>query len=406
MPPVSINQSRNQADPHSSTQASTNWTLAFLAIMVGINLRPIMAAVSPIIPILHDMVGMDNQTAGLLTTLPVAMMGFFALFSPRLQAKVSEYQGIMLSLLAIALACGLRLFIESTLPILTTAIIGGIGIALIQTLMPAYIKRVATNNASVYMGLFTTGIMGGAVIASATSAPLAQTFGWQADLASMAIPALLAMLLCFVAMQRLPNHGEGFLPLPVKSINAWLLLLFFGIGSGAYALVLAWLPLYYIQADWSSSAAGGLLSLFTIAQVISGTSISIIIKNFPDRRQLLFVVLSLILIALVMLIYVPANVVSLVLITVFLLGLGIGGLFALSLITTLDYANDGKQAMALSAFVQGGGYMIASTFPFLAGILIDVMGDLTNAWLAMMLGVLLLLVLSRKFHPTAFKVFV
>ncbi|WP_227428914.1 MFS transporter [Psychrobacter sp. I-STPA6b] len=398
-------QNYNQLNSHTHSQASINWTLAFLAVMVGVNLRPIMASVSPIIPILHDMVGMDNQTAGLLTTLPVAMMGIFALFSPRLQAKVSEYQGVMLSLFAIAFACLLRFFIDSTLPILATAIIGGIGIALIQTLMPAYLKRMASDNTSVYMGLFTTGTMGGAMIASASSAPLAQTFGWQTDLAIMAIPAFIAMLFCFFSMHRLPSHGEGFLALPIQSKNAWLLLLFFGIGSGAYALVLAWLPLYYMQLGWSSSASGGLLSLFTIAQVVSGTLISIFIKRFPDRRRIILLALSLVLLGLAMLIMMPASVTGLVLLSVSILGLGVGGLFPLSLITSLDYANNGKQAVCLLAFVQGGGYFLASIFPLVAGALVDVFGSLTNAWIMMIVGVLFLLALSRKFHPTTFKVF-
>ena len=391
--------------PQASTQSRINWILAFLAVMVGINLRPIMASVSPIIPILHDRVGMDNQTAGLLTTLPVAMMGIFALLSPRLQSKVSEYQGVMVSLFAIASACLLRFFMDSTLPILATAIIGGVGIALIQTLMPAYLKRMATNNASVYMGLFTTGIMGGAMIASAASAPLAHTLGWQTDLALMAIPAFLAMILCFFKMQRLPNHGEGFLTLPIKSLNAWLLLLFFGVGSGAYALVLAWLPLYYMQLGWSSSASGGLLSLFTIAQVVSGTMVSIFITQFPDRRRPLLLVFLLLLFGLAMLIMIPASVTWLVLFSVSILGLGVGGLFPLSLITSLDYANNGKQAVCLLAFVQGGGYILASIFPLVAGILVDIFGSLTNAWIMMMVGVGLLLLLSRQFHPSKFKVF-
>ena len=385
--------------------ASHKWTLALLAIMVGINLRPIMASVSPIIPVLHQAIGIDNQTAGLLTTLPVAMMGIFALLSPRLQAKISEYQGIMMSLFAIAIASSLRFFMDSTVPLLLTAIIGGIGIALIQTLMPAYLKRMATDNASVYMGLFTTGTMGGAMIASATSSPLEQAFGWQTDLAIMAIPAFLAMALCYFAMRRLPNLGSGFLALPIKSLNAWLLLLFFGVGSGAYALVLAWLPLYYIQLGWTSNASGGLLSLFTISQVVSGTLISIFIKKHPDRRAPLLLALSLVLLGLAMLIFIPASVPWLVLLSVSILGLGVGGLFPLSLITSLDYANNGKQAVCLLAFVQGGGYFLASIFPLVAGALVDVFGSLTNAWIMMMVGIVLLMLVSRKFHPTKFAGF-
>ena len=106
-----------------------------------------------------------------------------------------------------------------------------------------------------------------------------------------------------------------------------------------------------------------------------------------------------------MLISMPASVSLLVLLSVAVLGLGVGELFTLSLITSLDYANNGKQAVCLLAFVQGGGYFIASIFPLIAGILVDVFGSLTNAWIMMMVGVIFLVALSRKFHPTSFKVF-
>jgi cyanate permease len=48
-------------------------------------------------------------------------------------------------------------------------------------------------------------------------------------------------------------------------------------------------------------------------------------------------------------------------------GLGIGSLFPLSLIVTLDHADDPARAGRLTAFVQGGGYIIASIMPFVAG---------------------------------------
>lgn len=67
------------------------WILAAITIFVGLNLRPIMASISPIVPVLTDSIKINNQTAGLLTTFPVAMMGCFALLGPRIQSRVSEY---------------------------------------------------------------------------------------------------------------------------------------------------------------------------------------------------------------------------------------------------------------------------------------------------------------------------
>ncbi len=377
------------------------WLLAIITIIVGLNLRPIMASISPIIPVLADAIGINNQAAGLLTTLPVAMMGCFALLGPRIQSKVSEYIGILAGLLAIALSCGYRFFVDSTFILLLTALIGGIGIAMIQTLMPAYLKKIAPDNASVFMGLFTTGIMAGAAISAATTSPLEGAFGWNIALSIMAIPTILAIILFSAGMPRIESSRSGYLALPIKSKNAWLLMLFFGIGTGAYTLVLAWLPLNYTQLGWSRDASGALLSILTMAEVVSGILISIFIKKFTDRRKPLFVTLTLILVGLILLIYIPSK---LAFLTVIILGLGIGALFPLSLIVALDYAANAKQAVTLLAFVQGGGYLIASAFPFMAGILIDASSDLTGAWIGMVIGVLLLLAMCHKFSPQDFVV--
>lgn len=39
----------------------------------------------------------------------------------------------------------------------------------------------------------------------------------------------------------------------------WLLMVFFGIGTGAYTLVLAWLPPYYIQLGLDATQSGLML---------------------------------------------------------------------------------------------------------------------------------------------------
>jgi CP family cyanate transporter-like MFS transporter len=53
----------------------------------------------------------------------------------------------------------------------------------------------------------------------------------------------------------------------------------------------------------------------------------------------------------------------------------------------------------LLAFVQGGGYLIAGTMPFLAGVLRDEMSSLRLAWAGMAIGVAVLLVMTSRFAP-------
>lgn len=379
----------------------STWLIAVIALFVGMNLRPIMASVSPIIPVLRQAFGLTNQTAGLLTTLPVIMMGIFALFTPMLGGRISERTGVLIGLSAIAGASVSRLIANSSFWLLITAVVGGIGIAMIQTLMPAYIKRIKPEQSSTLMALFTTGIMAGAAMASAVSSPLEHMLGWQMALSSMTLPAVIAIILCTVAMPSIARQDSQAVPLPYQCKNAWLLMLFFGIGTGAYTLVLAWLPLNYIQLGWNRTASGLMLSVLTISQVVAGLLVSRFIANFADRRQPLFMTLCLIFVGLIWLIVMPSFFAYL---AVVVLGLGIGALFPLSLIVTLDYAKDASQAVSLLAFVQGGGYLIASVFPVITGFVIDAYSSLTGAWIGMAVGVVFLLMLSRRFSPNGFGV--
>ena len=379
----------------------STWLIAVITLFVGMNLRPIMASVSPIIPVLRQAFGLTNQTAGLLTTLPVIMMGIFALFTPMLGGRISERTGVLIGLSAIAGASVSRLIANSSFWLLITAVVGGIGIAMIQTLMPAYIKRIKPEQSSTLMALFTTGIMAGAAMASAVSSPVEHMLGWQMALSSMTLPAVIAIILCAVAMPSIARKDSQAVPLPYQCKNAWLLMLFFGIGTGAYTLVLAWLPLNYIQLGWNRTASGLMLSVLTISQVVAGLLVSRFIANFADRRQALFMTLCLIFVGLIWLIVMPSFFAYL---AVVVLGLGIGALFPLSLIVTLDYAKDASQAVSLLAFVQGGGYLIASVFPVIAGFVIDAYSSLTGAWIGMAVGVVFLLMLSRRFSPNGFDV--
>lgn len=369
--------------------------IAVLALLIGINLRPIMASIGPLLGILQKDLALTNTQASLLTTLPVMMMGAFALAGPWLQRSVGENKGVGLGMLLIAAASGLRAYVDQSSTLIATAALGGIGIAIIQALMPAYLKRTYPESAGTLMGLFTTGIMAGAAIASAASAPGADHVGWRLTLGVAAIPALITFTLWVLCAgdQRVQPHTVG---LPIRNIRAWLLMAFFGIGTGAYTLVLAWLPPYYIELGWPAANAGYLLGALTLTEVIAGLLVSALIHRFPDRRAPLAFVVILVILGLGCLIGAPRELATL---ATLLLGLGIGALFPLSLIITLDHANSPGEAGSLLAFVQGGGYLLAGTMPFFAGVLRDEMASLRLAWAGMAIGVAVLLIFCRLFSP-------
>ncbi|WP_240043550.1 MFS transporter [Pseudomonas rhizoryzae] len=385
------------ASPSSPTTLSPRQDAllgVLLVLLVGLNLRPILAAIGPLLDGIQVATGLDGSAAGALTTLPIAAMGLCALGGARLQAWLGERRGIALGLLLLALANAVRWDEPSGLGLILTAGLGGVGIALVQALIPAYIRRCYPQRTSTLMGLYTTGIMGGAAVAAATAAPLAEQLGWAQGLALWTLPVLLALVTWLVlARPDAPVSIAVPRAQPWRSRQAWVLLAFFGIGTSAYTLVLAWLPPYYTGLGWPPVDSGLLLGGLSLAEVSAGLLLSATIARLHNRRPLVLGVLGVVLVGLLGLALVPLQ---LALPIALLLGLGIGALFPLSLILAMDQVRDPREAGALLGFVQGGGYLIASLAPLAAGILRDQLDSLANAWLLMALGLVLLMGLGLR----------
>lgn len=371
--------------------------VAVLALLIGLNLRPIMAAVGPLLDVLQQDLGLSSTQASLLTTLPVLLMGICALGGPWLQRRIGEVRGIALGMLLIVLAGTVRFVIDTAATLILSAAVAGTGIAMVQALMPAWLKRHHPARAGSLMGLFTTGIMGGAVVAAAGAAPAAEAAGWRVVLGSAMLPALLALVAWLRHAGSQQRHSESPV-LPWRRSRAWALMAYFGIGTCAYTLVLAWLPVYYMDLGLSASRGGLLLGAVSAMEVVAGLLVSSLVHRFPDRRPLLSLVLCIILAGLGCLIISP---IELMLPAVLLVGLGIGALFPLQLIVTLDHARTPSEAGALLAFVQGGGYTIAALMPLLAGLIRDSTASLEWAWVCLLGGMLLVLLMTWKLKQPA-----
>ncbi|WJV64102.1 MFS transporter [Pectobacteriaceae bacterium CE70] len=366
-------------------------------VLLGLNLRPVLAGIGPLLDQIQAATGLSDGEAGLLTTLPVFAMGCCALSGGWLQARLGEYRGITLGISIIAVACILRWWFTTRTGLLITAALAGIGIALIQALIPSFIKHFFSQQSSTLMGIYTTAIMAGAAIAASSVSPLSGVIGWSGALAFWGILALIAAL-AWRRMSSLPKPVTGgntvsFLRLTPR---AWSLMIFFGVGTAAYTLVLAWLPPYYTKLGWSASQSGFLLGGLTLTEVVAGLLVSSSINYFPDRRRLLIPVLLLLLLGMLGLIFAPVLLAFPIMI---LLGLGIGALFPLSLIIALDNVDIPQQAGALMGFVQGGGYIIASLMPLVAGFIRQHSTGLEQAWVIMTAGVIVLMLMALRFGP-------
>ncbi|AZC79386.1 CynX/NimT family MFS transporter [Pseudomonas chlororaphis] len=373
-----------------------------LLIALGLNLRPIISSISPLLMEIRGATGMSFQSSAWLTSLPVVCMGLVALLGVRLEARLGERRGVALGLLMILCACLARLLRDQASALLATALLGGAGVALIQALVPALIKRQFQQRVALAMGIYSASLMGGGGLAALLSPHVATHFAhWQAGLGVWLLPALAALLLWWL----LPFAGSGQrLNAPSISLwrnrRAWLLALYFGLINCGYMSMVAWLPAYYLQLGWSATQSGSLLAFMTIFQVIAALLMPALAQRQSDRRPLLAISLSAQALGFSGLVLWPLQAPQL---WMALIGFGLGACFALSLILTLDHRRDPREAGQLAAFVQGVGFLINAVSPWMTGWLRELTGSFISAWWVLILTVLAMLVLTRVFSPSSYR---
>ena len=380
----------------SRLQPLAGW---LLLIALGLNLRPLLSSISPLLNEIRSATGMSFQSSAWLTSLPVICMGLVALLGIRLEARLGERRGIALGLLLIALACLLRLLLDQAATLLATALLGGIGVALIQALVPALIKRRFAGHVALAMGVYSASLMGGGGLAALLSPHLASHFShWQAGLGIWLLPALAALML-WLWMPTTVVHGTAT-AMPGETLwrqrRAWLLALYFGLINCGYMSMVAWLPAYYLQLGWSATQSGSLLAFMTIFQVSAALLMPALAQRRVDRRPLLGISLMAQALGFTGLVLWPLGAPHA---WVALIGFGLGACFALSLLLTLDHRRDPRAAGQLAAFVQGVGFLINAVSPWLSGWLRELTGSFTSAWWVLIITVLAMLMLTWVFSP-------
>lgn len=386
-----------------SSRAASRVPLILALVLVGLNLRPSMAAIGPLLTSIRSSIPLSYTMVSLLTMLPVLAMGLAMFRGAKLAARWGEHRAIAGALLVIGLASLARLYASSALDLILTAVVAGAGIAVIQSVMPGIIKSRFPNAIALLMGVYVTAIMGGAALSASVSPFISGWFGsWQPALAAWSALAAVALaawyairgdIVSFVAPQQ--SAGGSDKPFATRP-RAWLLGIFFGLGTASYTCVLAWLPPFYVEQGWADTNAGLLLAYLTSMEVLSGLVVPALASRSLDRRPVLLLVLVSVIAGFAGLILAP---------TVYpivwagLLGFGIGGLFPMSLIVAMDHMDAPRRAGELTAFVQGVGYLIAALSPLIAGFIKDVSSSFTQAWLLLALVSTGMIFMVGRFRP-------
>ncbi len=366
----------------ADTAPTTGRLLLLAAIaLVGLNLRPFITGIGPLAAAIDAQTGLGLQGVALLTLVPMFLMGALAFAGPALEAGIGARLPIVAALVLLAIASLLRLFVATAWQMVATAALLGLGAAVLQAMFPGVIKRYFPQHVGPAMGLYSAMLMGGGAL-GAQLAPLVSSVAgdWHAGLAWMALPALLALGLVVASLPRetriaaRTSSAGRFLKRP----RTWLLMACFGLVNGGYATAVAWLAPFYRDLGWSAAASGGLLAIMALCQAAAALILPGLTGRLQDRRPWLWLTLALQLVGFCALALLPALAPAL---WAALLGAGLGGCFALSMVVALDHRPDPSEAGALAALMQGGGFLLAALPPWIVAVLHDLTGGFTAGWM-------------------------
>jgi len=406
--PSSANPART---PARHATAATRWQdIVWLAaiVVIGINLRPLLTSISPLMTTIRTATGLSFYGASLLTSLPVVAMGVGAFGAGALTRTIGETRGVALGLLAIALACAARWTASSGAALLATALLAGVGVAAIQALLPVVMKQRFHARVPLAMGVFSASMMGGGGLGASLSPWVSRAAqSWHAGLAVWALPACVA-LLCWWALNRRPSsnsaadHAASTNADTVslwRTRRAWTLGLYFGIVNGGYTSLVAWLPAFYQQRGMSVAASGSLLAGMTVFQAAAALLLPLAAASFRDRRPWLTLGLTAQLAGLLGLIVWPDTA---PLLWVGLAGAGLGGTFSVTLVTAMDHSADHRMAGKLVAFTQGVGFIVAAIAPVVAGAVRGWSGSFGVAWIMLAGCVVAMIAVGLLFSPRSY----
>ncbi|TXL65028.1 MFS transporter [Cerasibacillus terrae] len=358
------------------------WLLIVGVLLISANLRAPLTSVGSVISFIREDLGISNALAGSITTLPLLAFALFSPVVPKIAAKIGMEKTIFTSLLILITGIAVRSLFDVKALFIGTLFIG-IGIAIGNVLLPAFIKIRFPLKVGIMTGIYGVIMNVFAAIASGLSVPIASINGlsWKESLMFWGVLVIIAIVVWLPQLKE-NEKAEEVKPKAKKEKNrsgllrsslAWNITLFMGIQSLIFYTLLTWLPDILFIHGYSADAAGWMLFLYQFAIIPATFVVPIMAERMKNQKLLAGSIATLFFVGIVGLL---TGATSLIVISIIVIGVACGSAFSLSMMFFALRTTNGKQAAAISGMAQSFGYLLAAFGPFLFGWL----KDLTNSW--------------------------
>ncbi|MFC1410999.1 CynX/NimT family MFS transporter [Streptacidiphilus sp. N1-12] len=350
-------------------------------LLVSLNMRAALSAVSPLLTDVSGAYGLSSTAGGLLTTLPVLLMGITAPFVPKLVRRFSPERVVLGALGLLAAGVGLRV-VSGVWTLFAGSIVIGAAIALLNVTLPGLVKRDFPDRAATMTGVYSTAMIVGATLAAALSVPMEHAFGgWQGSLASWSVLALFAGLVWLPQVRRRPVAVAGAGALPQlgaarmaglwKHPLAWQLALYMGMMSLLSYTLIAWMPTILTDQGMDRGTAGAVFAFCNLVQVGGAFLVPLMAGRMTSQRTLVVLMVGCNVAGISGLLLAPVGGAWL---WAVLLGIAQGGGFGLAMALIVLRAGGAAVASQLSGMAQMVGYFIAAAGPVGFGALHEATG--------------------------------
>jgi len=357
-------------------------------VLVGLNLRPALSGVAPLLREIRGQLDLSTAYGGLLTTAPVLCLGLFGPVAPRLARRFGIETTVFATMILLAFGTTLRTLGGAPLLFLG-AIVCGASIGVIGVLLPGLVKRDFPTRMGLATGAYTMALCFGAAAAAGLTAPAEQWLagldvpgGWRPALAIWSVPALVAALAWAPQLARARRTPATQHRPPVRGLwrqpLAWQVTLFMGLQSSLSYCVFGWLAPILQDRGLTPVQSGFVVSVSALLQVASAMVAPMLTGRGPDQRWLVVLTLALVITGLMGAVAAPLSTLWL---WAVILGLGQGSVFAVALMLIVLRSPTPEAAAALSGMAQSVGYTLAAMGPFAVGVI----KDRTGSWDAVQL---------------------
>ncbi|GED62909.1 MFS transporter [Lysinibacillus fusiformis] len=385
------------------------WTVSLILVVISIffvalNMRPAVTGIGPLYNVLMTNLQVSNTSMSFLTSIPVFCMGLFAPIAVPFQRKLGTKLAIVLLMVILIFANGLRFFQESYLLLVVTSFAAGLAIAMIGPILNAFIKKKFPQRFTIVIGIYSFGIGIGATLSAALTVSFYQYFDnqWTVALGMWALLAMVALILWSWAIPKEQGaDGEELAKNeparnPWVTGRAWSILLYFGLQTSLFFSMMSWLTPLLQDKGMTLKDASMMLTFMSIVQMIGNIAVPMLMEKWTNRLAWAVALGCLGLIGFTLLWLLSGIYLWL---AVLIIGIVLSGLFPIGLLLPLDEARNDQEANSWSSMVFSGGFMLSAIIPVLIGVCYDMTGNHTWTYvifLALMLGIIATTGLLRK----------